>query len=354
MEPVEKIKLLIVDDSTAYRNIIKAIAGKDESIEIIGVAKDGKEALEIISKNKPDVVTLDVEMPEMNGIETLKKIREIDTEIQVLMLSSLTEFGGQSTMNALTLGASDFMPKSFIEGNMESNVQLIRKELMEKIKLMYKHKSFHSKLGEAETTTITRIDDAILNKIPDDIQLVAMGVSAGGYNSILSILPKLSKDFSIPIIIQQHMPALYIKDFLVEVKKIGKLPAKQVQDNFPIFSKYLYIGSTDYLIDIEKHGRLNRLKVSEKSLLPGKAKNPIDHLFTSISELDNFRALGVLLKFSGGDGMEGLTKLKASGSFTLIQDSEMLGLGETQFADIRAPIGCIPSILNKGGVKNSK
>ena len=347
----EKIKLLIVDDSLAYRNILKAIAGKDKDIEIIGVAENGKEALEIIAKNKPDVVTLDVEMPEMNGIETVKKIREIDPQIQVMMLSSMTELGGHETINALSLGASDFMPKSFIEGHFESNIQLVKKELLEKIKLLYKYKSFNQKIAEGELNSKHKIDEAILGKIPEDIKVVVFGVSAGGYNSILSILPKLDKDFSIPIVIQQHMPELYIKDFLIEVKKIGKLRAKAVQDNFPLFNKYLYIGSTNHLISIEKHGRMNRLRLTEKNSAPDRGKNPIDSFFTSLSEMEDFRALGVLLKFSGGDGMKGLRNLKASGSYTIIQDSEMLGMGETQFADIRAPIECIPTILNKIGVK---
>ncbi|MBN1521229.1 MAG: response regulator [Candidatus Aureabacteria bacterium] len=352
MTSTEKIKLLIVDDSTAYRNILKAIAGKDEEIEIIGLAENGRQALEIISQAKPDVVTLDIEMPEMDGIETMKKIREVDPEIQVLMLSSLTEYGGHQTIDALSFGAADFMPKSFIEGHFESNVQLIKKELLEKIKLLYKHKSFQKKIGESETQVITKVDSSILNQIPDDVNLIAIGVSAGGYNSILRILPKLDKDFSVPIIIVQHMPELYIKDFLAEIKKIGKIPVKPIQDNFPIFVKYIYIGSTDHLIEIEKHGRLNRLKVIDKAAAsPERAKAPIDSFFKFLSEMEDFRVIGVLLKFSGGDGMEGLRVLKAKGFYTIIQDSEMLGLGETQFADIRAPIECIPSILNKAGVK---
>ena len=352
MDSGEKIKLLIVDDSSAYRNILKAIAGKDKDIEIIGLAENGKQALEIISQNKPDVVTLDIEMPEMNGIEAVKRIREIDPSIQVLMLSSLTELGGHQTVDALTYGASDFMPKSFFEGNFESNIQLIKKGLLEKIKSLYKHKAFQTKLSEGETQSITRVDESILSKIPEDIQLIVIGVSAGGYNSILRILPKLDKNFSVPIVIQQQMPAIYIKDFLAKIKVIGKLPVKPVKDNFPIFAKYIYIGSTDNLIQIEKHGRLNRMKVTDKtSFPPDISQNPIDYFFKNISKMEDFRVMGVLLKFSGGDGMEGLRSLKASGSYTLIQDSEMLGLGETQFADIRAPIECIPSLLNQAGVK---
>jgi two-component system, chemotaxis family, protein-glutamate methylesterase/glutaminase len=352
MSSGEKIKLLIVDDSSAYRNILKAIAGKDEDIEIIGLAENGRKALEIISQNRPDVVTLDIEMPEMNGIETLKKIREVDPEIQVLMLSSLTEYGGHQTIDSLKFGASDFMPKSFFEGHAEQNVQLIKKELLEKIKQLHKHRVFQRKVSESGDAPVGRIDETIMDKIPRDIQLVAIGISAGGYNSILRILPKLDKAFSLPIVLLQNMPELYIKEFLAELKKIGSLPAKPVQDNFPVFPKYIYAGSTDFLIDIEKHGRLNRLKVTEKrSAASEVASNPIDYFFKAISRLGDLKTLGILLKFTGGDGMEGLRALKANGSFTLIQDSEMLGLGETQFADIRAPIECIHSILNRAGVK---
>ena len=337
---------MIVDDSGAYRKILNAVISRDPEINVVGLAEDGQDCIEKVPLLKPDIITLDIEMPRMNGLETLKVLREKHPSIPVIMLSSLTEMGAQETVKCLSLGASDFIPKVLDVSSIDKNIAFIRDNVIAKVKLQFKNKKFYETIagGGGET----KVKDIV--SVPPDINLIVMGVGPGGYQSMMQIFSKIEKNSRIPILVLCHMNSIYLKNLAEELKKTVKPPLKIVEDAFPLFPRFIYLASADEIVEIvPQAGKLMiEVKKSENTVDMEK-EEPINKLFASVGKLPATKAMVILLKFSGGDGMEEMRKLRAHGHFTVIQDSEMLGVGESEYANIRVPINQIHSVINKLG-----
>ncbi len=315
------IRVLIVDDSAFMRNAIANMLSADPEITIVGKAKDGVEAIEMNEKLNPDVITMDVEMPRMDGISALKHIMNTKP-VPVIMVSSLTLEGAKVTIDALEIGAVDFIPKNL--SDLSINIVKIKDVLIQKIKQIGKKGLVKKK----QPSIISQPKQSETYKIPQRttgerrISLVAIGTSTGGPKALQEILPKLPKDFPVPIVIAQHMPPNFTGPFAQRLNELSKISVKEASDGD------LIENGVAYLAPGYGHMRLKRQKGIEvvASISPDREefiyRPSVDALMMSVAELFPGRALGVILTGMGNDGCKGLIALKRTGGRVFAQNEE--------------------------------
>lgn len=315
------IKVLIVDDSAFIRKVITDILMRDEEIEIVGVARNGKEALEKIPQLKPDIITLDVEMPLMDGITALKTIVN-NFDVSVIMLSCMTIEGADLTLYALEIGAFDFIhkPKNIfsIDGTYE------RREIIQKVKTAYRFKN--KKYSAAISLTQLygkKIDKLEKNTVDNSFNnLIAIGTSTGGPRALQEIIPKLPSNINSSIVVVQHMPAGFTKSLANRLNNISKITVKEGEDGEKLKRGHCYIAPGNYHMTVRRN--------SEKQLYLKLDQNPpvlglrptVDYMMESIAELKFKNTIGVILTGMGSDGAEGITQIKKENGFTIAQDEE--------------------------------
>ena len=307
----DKIKVLVVDDSTVMRKLISDILKNDPQIEVIDTAKTGKEAIEKAKNLKPDVITLDIEMPEMDGITALKILRKEVPQTKVIMFSSLTQEGAKATIESLALGAYDFVPKPSTKSFLES-VKKIEQDLIPKIKSVVPLKKI--KLIYKPIQITPKIKKGIY-------KVCGIGVSTGGPQTLLKILPKLPPNFPAPILIVQHMPPLFTKQLAERLNSLSRLRVKEAEEGEFVKDGVVYIAPGDYHMKIKKENSLIKIKLHQ-----GPPRNfcrpSVDELFESLAEVYNGKTLALILTGMGNDGKEGAKKIKEKGGVVLAQDAE--------------------------------
>jgi len=307
----EKIKVLVVDDSTVMRKLISDILKNDPQIEVINTAKTGKEAIEKAKNLKPDVIILDIEMPEMDGITALKILKKEVPQTKVIMFSSLTQEGAKATIESLALGAYDFVPKPSTKSFLES-VKKIEQDLIPKIKSVVPLKKI--KLIYKPIQITPKIKKGIY-------KVCGIGVSTGGPQTLLKILPKLPPNFPAPILIVQHMPPLFTKQLAERLNSLSRLRVKEAEEGEFVKDGIVYIAPGDYHMKIKKENSLIKIKLHQ-----GPPRNfcrpSVDELFESLAEVYNGKTLALILTGMGNDGKEGAKKIKEKGGVVLAQDAE--------------------------------
>lgn len=315
------VKVLIVDDSAFMRNAISSMLSSDSEINIIGTAKDGLEAIEKVALLKPDIVTLDIEMPRMDGLTALKHIME-KTPVPVIMLSSLTVEGAKETLDAFDLGAVDFIPKNL--SDLSVNIVKIKEALIEKVKHLARRgvvKRRYRPAAEAEQAP--RPELKIRSTGERKMTLVSIGTSTGGPKALQEIIPHLPKDFPIPIVIAQHMPANFTGPFAERLNQLSQITVKEAEDGEPLKPGLALIAPG------WGHMRVQRVRGIETAvhITPGSKEEyiyrpSVDALMLSVAEFFPGRALGVILTGMGADGAKGLSAMKATGSRVFAQNEE--------------------------------
>lgn len=305
---MEKITVLVVDDSALIRRLLIDILKKDKDIEVIDTAKDGKEAVEKAKILKPDVITLDIEMPEMDGLTALKILRKEIPQSKIIMFSSLTQEGAKATIEALTLGAYDFVPKPSSRSFLES-IKKIESELLPKIKSLRIKKSY-----------IIPVSAKVRLK-KGTYKACGIGVSTGGPQTLMQIIPKLPANFPVPILIVQHMPPIFTKQLADRLNSVSILKVKEAEHGEPIKPKIVYIAPGDFHMEVKK------THTGEKIFLhKGPPRNfcrpSVDELFESMAEVYEDKCIGIILTGMGTDGKEGAKKIKEKGGIILSQDPE--------------------------------
>jgi two-component system chemotaxis response regulator CheB len=262
----KKIRVIIIDDSAFMRKSISYILESSGEIEIIGTARNGLEGFELVQKLKPDLVTLDVEMPVMNGLDTLKKIMG-ECPTPVIMLSSLTAEGTETTLKALSLGAVDFLAKDLV--NVSSGLLNIQKELIAKIKSIHSQKSLvfrlskiNARLSDTTPKKATFISTDFV-KPTYEIKAVLIGVSTGGPLSLQKVIPELNQSIPAPIFIVQHMPPMFTKSLADRLDKMSPIDVKEAEDREFIKPSQVYIGQGGKHMTVEKNSGVLRIKISE-------------------------------------------------------------------------------------------
>jgi two-component system chemotaxis response regulator CheB len=318
------VKLLIVDDSAFMRNALSTMLSSDPEITIVGTARDGLEAIEKIGSLKPDIVTMDVEMPRMDGIAALKHIMETNP-LPVIMVSSITMEGAKTTLDALDLGAVDFIPKNLSE--LSVNIVKIKEILIEKIKLIARRGLVKKQARPSCRTAAPRVMEAPahmpIRTIGDRrIGIVSIGTSTGGPKALQEIIPKLPKDFPTPIVIAQHMPANFTGPFAERLNQLSQIEVREAVDGEPLKPGVALIAPG------RGHMRVTRVRGIETIISISENKEEfiyrpsVDALMSSVAEFFPGRALGVILTGMGNDGLKGMISMKKTGGRIFAQNEE--------------------------------
>lgn len=322
-------RVLCADDSKHVLNILCRLLSSDEEIVVVGKAGDGREVIDMARELEPDVITLDLKMPGMDGLEALKILRA-QTSIPVIVVSSYTQYGAKTTLEALELGAADFVPKP-ASGRSDDLLKL-KDELIQMVKeVSGSSKKWMEGVEDGKVNVIKELQGSGMG-IPggekpielgglgtDVFEIIAMGCSTGGPMAVKRILSVLPSSFPWPVVVVQHMP-LYFTEFYAEKLDSGcKLHVKEAENEERVMGGTVYIAPGDRHIRLKETGRDLIFSIDSSPPIAG-ARPSIDLFMKSVSSILGKKAVGVLLSGMGSDGVDGLLKLKQAGSITIAQD----------------------------------
>ncbi|MAG77084.1 MAG: chemotaxis response regulator protein-glutamate methylesterase [Colwelliaceae bacterium] len=348
-------KVLVVDDSSFFRRRVSDILNQDSNIEVVDVATNGKEAVEKAASVKPDVITMDIEMPVLNGIDAVREIMA-NSPTAILMFSSLTHDGAKATFEALDAGALDFLPKKFneIAKNSEDAGSLLRQRVLELARKSssVKRRGLRPKTTTLGTSTASRPSSQTKPSKPSisstrtalakplskalevgrtttsklvkssgkKYKLLAIGTSTGGPVALQKILVQLPKDFPLPIVMIQHMPAAFTEAFSNRLDSLCQISVKEAKDGDRLAPGVAYLapGGRQMLIDGTENAA--KLKIMEDNSPRVAYKPSVDISFGSAAKVFSGDVLGVILTGMGADGREGSRMLKGKGATIWAQD----------------------------------
>ena len=316
------IRVLIVDDSVVVRRLVTLALGEDAAFEVVGTASNGRIALQKIPQVQPDVVTLDIEMPEMNGLETLEEIKKRFPRVRVVMLSTLTQRGANSTFEALSLGADDYMAKTAGVGSLDGSLSALREELAPKLK------QFFRTFAQQHPTPIVPVPlpapappARLAGARARRVDIVALAVSTGGPNALAEVFSSLPKRMPCPIVITQHMPPMFTRLLAERLNSKSELQVFEAAEGMELGPGKAYIAPGDYHLALERRGKSVVIRLDhgppENSCRPAA-----DVMFRSVAELYGGNCLAVVLTGMGQDGLAGARILKRAGAMILAQDEQ--------------------------------
>lgn len=320
----ELTTVLIIDDSAFMRKALEIMLNSDPDIEVVGMARDGNEGIEKVKDLCPDVVTLDIEMPGLNGLETLDIImKEVPTP--VLVVSSISTEGAEITLDALDRGAVDFIPKT--QSFVAIDITKIKDDLLKKIKTIAKKRSYKSSLQQKAALkkrqarlqpTAPKEKETILS-LNKGIKCITIGVSTGGPPVVQSILSALPKDFPVPIMIAQHMPEAFTGPFAKRLDSLSNLSVVEAKNGDRIEKGYAFIGKGGKHLIAERQGVnvYTKLTAIPSDLLYFPS---VDILVSSAANVWGSQTLGVQLTGMGKDGLLGMKELYAKGGTIIAQN----------------------------------
>ncbi|MDD5347191.1 MAG: chemotaxis response regulator protein-glutamate methylesterase [Candidatus Omnitrophica bacterium] len=338
-----RIKVLIIEDSFLMRRIIADIISSDPSLEVIGKAQDGDEAIEKLLSLKPDVITLDINLPVKNGIDVLCDIMKL-RPTRVIMLSAYSRSGASATMRALELGAVDFIAKP--SGEISLGLEKLKGEIISKIKLaatvdLEKYLSSFKGVGApAEAEGVSGIK-----------KLVVIGASTGGPKAILSIMHEIPADVPAAFLIVQHMPKGFTLSFAERISWEAGIRAKEAEPDDVIGPGRVYVAPAGHHMVLEREGKNIRIKLNQDALV-NFVRPSIDVTMQSAVSIFGRDIVGVILTGMGRDGLEGARRIKEAGGSIIIQDeasSVVWGMpgsvSRAGIADSVAPLELIPQLV---------
>jgi len=316
------LKVLVVDDSGFFRRRVTDIINADSRMEVIGVAENGREAVDMNNRLKPDVITMDYEMPVMDGITAVRQIMAA-RPVPVLMFSSLTFEGARVTLDALDAGAVDFLPKNFDAIARNSNE--IRKTLTDKIIAVARSQV------AAAASIVSRV---VSSEKLRDIALVVIGTSTGGPAALQSVFREIPPGFRKPIIIVQHMPASFTKAFADRLNNLSALTVKEAVEGDVLAPGHVYVapGGMQLLVDRRGNGMIH-IRESDERI---NYRPSVDIAFASAANHYGSRVLGIVLTGMGSDGKEGARLIKEAGGHIWAQDEESCVIFGMPMAVIKA------------------
>jgi two-component system chemotaxis response regulator CheB len=350
-----KIKAVVVDDSAFMRKAISIMLEDDDYIEVVATAKNGKEGYDLVKKLKPDIVTLDIEMPIMDGLTALEKIMK-DCPTSVLMISSLTTEGADATIKALQLGAVDFIPKELSYVNV--NIINIKDELIKKVKEIVRQRALRTRLGTIKRRTESapeHVPEKYRNKkLPQfSYKAVGLGISTGGPMSLQQVVPKFKADLKLPVFIVQHMPPKFTKSLADRLNNISQVEVKEAEDGEIVQGGTVYIAPGGSHMVLDKNGSEIKIKITGK---PEDAlhKPSVDTMLDSTIDVYGKHLLGIIMTGMGKDGLIGIKRLKELGGYCLAQNEASCvvygmpkAIVDNDLADVVAPLEQITELINE-------
>ena len=336
------INVLVVDDAVVVRRVVADVVSADPELRVVGTAANGTIALQKLTQLQPDCVILDIEMPEMDGFQTLKALRASHPSMPVIVFSAFAERGSAVTLEALSLGASDCVAKPSNAGGLSAAQQRIRDELVPKIKVLCR-----SRASAAVTTatpeaaaraSVAAPSSAEMTQPP---QILVIGISTGGPNALAAMLPRLPRDFPLPVAIVQHMPPMFTQLLAERLDQQCALHVVEASNGLPLTAGTIAIAPGDFHLVVESRlagglvARLNR-DPHENSCRPAA-----DPLFRSAVRACGSRVLAAVMTGMGQDGLRGCELVRAAGGQVVVQD------------EASSVVWGMPGLVAKAGLANA-
>ncbi|QCR31816.1 chemotaxis response regulator protein-glutamate methylesterase [Lysinibacillus sp. SGAir0095] len=340
MEFSNKSKLLVVDDSAFMRKLISDFFLDNPKVEVVGTARNGKDALKKIQSLKPDVVTMDVEMPELNGLDALKEIMKT-SPVPVIMLSSTTLQGAENALIAMENGAVDFVAKP--SGTISLDLHKIKEELVHKVEhaahvqitklnkrkvepvRVPKTKAFIEDRMQSKNVFVQGTPAGEINKNrwnQTTKKIVIIGTSTGGPRALQEVITKLPNSIKAPILIVQHMPAGFTKSLADRLNQLSEVTVKEAEQGDLLQNGVAYVAPGGSHLKLEKRGTSFEIVLDQNEPPRSGHRPSVDVMFESVSKISDFDKVAVIMTGMGSDGSKGLIELKQNGNVMAIAESE--------------------------------
>jgi two-component system chemotaxis response regulator CheB len=311
-----KIRILVVDDAVVFRRVLSDVFSSDPALEVVGTAANGRIALARMPQVTPDIVILDVEMPEMDGLQTLKELRKSYPRLPVIMFSALTERGAEATLEALALGATDYFTKPTSASGVEASVGVIRDELIPEIKALCTPKSSAPPPRPSFVGSRPGIVSPAAAKL---VEVVAIGASTGGPNALAEVFSGLLADFPVPIVIAQHMPPMFTRMLSERLSALSSIRVEEGAAGTVLQPGRAWVAPGDHHMVAARDESGVRLLLNHDP--PENSCRPsVDVLFRSVVRAYGAGTLGVVLTGMGQDGLRGCEMIREAGGQVLAQD----------------------------------
>lgn len=319
-----RIRVLVVDDAVVMRRMITEALGSDPDLEVVGVAANGKIALQKIPQVNPDVITMDVEMPEMDGVTTVRELRKIYPKLPVLMFSTITLKGASATLDALAAGATDYVTKPANVGNITEGLTRLQSELIPKIKAHCRH--VLPPAGSAAALTPIRGSPAVNpirlaapSFVAPAADIFCIGCSTGGPNALATLFSAIKAPLSVPCVIVQHMPPLFTKMLAERLSKESLSRFHEGEEGQLIEAGGVYIAPGGHHMEVVRSGTHVRLRLHDQP--PENSCRPaVDVLFRSVAQVYGPATLALIMTGMGQDGLRGCELIRERGGRILTQD----------------------------------
>ena len=326
------LRVMVVDDTVLYRKIVSDALANLPGVEVVGSAHNGKAAISKLKSLQPDLLTLDIEMPEVSGIQVLEHIQKNALNTGAIMLSTLTQEGGTMTMRALELGAFDFIPKPQ-SGTLAENRTKIETALAPMV-LEYQKRCLRIRKRGSTPCSFEKSTPSILQKtsvahfqpmkkvsIKSKAEIVAIGISTGGPNALAKMLPAIPGDIGVPIVIVQHMPPMFTQSLAKSLASKCAIEVREARNGEPLLPNTAFIapGGKQMKIVAAADGKNRIVKISDDPP-ENSCKPSVDYLFRSVAQHYVGRATGVIMTGMGSDGNRGLEVMQQNGATIIAQD----------------------------------
>jgi len=319
---MKKLRILIIDDSVVYRKLISDALCDVSCAEVVGTAPNGKIGLDKIDNLKPDVITLDVEMPEMDGYKTLQRLKEQKSDCDVIMVSSVNPDSAQATIKSLALGAFDFIAKPD-DSNREENAKEIKRQIQRILSAIATKRMLRRAKTESGATKLPQpvrkreLNSAFVSKP----EIVAIGISTGGPEALSNVVPMLPGNLGIPVVIVQHMPSNFTASLAELLNKKSKINVVEAVNNQPLKPGTVYIAPGG------KHMKVVSFNSQEMIMITGdppenNCRPAVDYLFRSVAKLYKKQVLAIIMTGMGSDGTLGLRLIKRHAARVIAQSEE--------------------------------
>ena len=350
------IRVMVVDDSVVVRKIVTDVLSADPDIDVVGTAVNGKIALAKLEQLKPELITMDIEMPEMNGIEAVRAIRagqggKAHSRVPIVMFSTLTERGASATLDALAAGANEYVTKPANVGSVSQSMESVREQLIPKIKALTGRPVT---LGPAATPPPPPPRAAAPRTGPGKKPgVLVIGSSTGGPEALAQVLPKLPANLPVPVLVVQHMPPVFTRQFAQRLDRLSPLRVVEAADGSPLVPGTVHLAPGDHHLVVRTSARGQHTGLNQGP--PENFCRPaVDPLFRSVVTAYDGAVLAVVLTGMGSDGRNGAAEIRAAGGTVVVQDqasSVVWGMpgaiASAGLADEILPLDRIPDAINR-------
>jgi two-component system, chemotaxis family, protein-glutamate methylesterase/glutaminase len=338
------VRVLVVDDSALARSLITTVLARDPEVEVVGQAGSGEQALGAAQDLRPDLVTLDVEMPGMDGLETLRRLRDVDRSLPVIMFSSLTVTGAAATLDALAMGADDYVAKPSGATSRDEALEGMSQDLLPRVKALAARRTWrrgepgrgapdapfpdvappaglsHPAPPAAQQPLVDGAARSPRRRTAGGgVSVVAVGCSTGGPDALAQLLPALPGDLPVPVLVVVHMPAVFTRLLSQRLDRASALSVREAEDGEPLRAGIAYVAPGDRHLTVERAGAgvVARLDDGPKQHF---ARPAVDPLLRSLPAAYGSRALALVLTGMGHDGLVGAAEVQAAGGLVVVQD----------------------------------